>query len=90
LCYNHRFLIFNNFLIDMYSKKYLIIVLFLLFSNFMFSQKSIYYENIIYKEGIKTVLFHKENVQFSYPIININDGEKLSLQLMITKILSIL
>ncbi len=64
----------------MYSKKYLIIGLFLLFPYFMFSQESISYKNVIYKEGIKTVLFHKENIQFSYPIININEDEKLSLQ----------
>lgn len=64
----------------MHSKKELIIVIFLFSVNILFSQQNILYKNKIYKDGIKTVLFHKYNVQFSYPIIDINEDEKLLLQ----------
>lgn len=60
--------------------KYIFILFFIFEFNFLFSQQNISYKNKIYDENIKTVLFHKEGVQFSYPIIDINEDEKLLLE----------
>lgn len=64
----------------MHSIKFKFSIILIFSFNILFSQQNISYENKIYKDNIKTVIFHRDGVQFSYPIIDINKDEKLFLQ----------
>ncbi len=44
-----------------------------------FYENYLRYENYIYKENIKTILFHKQGWELTYPIINLNSEDKLKL-----------
>ncbi len=46
----------------------------------IFSQENRVFENIVYKDNIKTVLLYKKGWEFSYPVINLNKNDKLILQ----------
>lgn len=44
-----------------------------------FKNNFLRYEDFIYKRNIKTVLLHKEGLELSIPVIELNTGEKLKL-----------
>lgn len=64
----------------MHTIKLIFFAILLLFFDSLFSQENISYENKIYKDGIKTILFHRAGVQFSYPIIDLGSDNKLLLE----------
>ncbi|MCF6365612.1 MAG: DUF5103 domain-containing protein [Bacteroidales bacterium] len=54
--------------------------IFLFFTNPLFSQIELQYDNRIYKENIKSILFHQLEKRFSYPIIDLAVQNKLFLE----------
>lgn len=60
-------------------KSFYLTFLLLVTSN-LFSQTKLSYNNKIYKDNIKTVLFHRMGERFSYPILDLNKNDKLLLE----------
>ncbi len=59
--------------------KYLLFLVFTFFSQIVYSQQDLVYDNIIYDPRIKSVVFSKLNIDDRYPIINLQSDELLSL-----------
>lgn len=59
-------------------RKYLAILFSLFISIDLFAQDLIY-DNMVYDQNVKTIVFSKSNVDDRYPIINLNSSEQLSL-----------
>jgi len=55
-------------------------LMFIFFGNSIFSQVELQYDNKIYKENIKSILFHQSDKRFSYPIIDLAKQNKLLLE----------
>jgi len=60
---------------------FLSLLLFLIFTSFIsYSQDKFLYENKIYNNDIKTVLFYRVGWEFSYPVLELNSDKKLVLE----------
>jgi hypothetical protein len=60
-----------------YNSFPILLLLFISFSGF--SQTTLVYDNYVYDQDVKTVVFSKAGVDDRYPIMNLNSAEKLEL-----------